>query len=771
MLDNNTINTVETETENPTPAQADTTNQQQEPVQTAQPTDPEARNHGRSSVRSGPSREIAEAFGTARTNIIASGSRRTRSVTGNLPAGSLNFQRSLRIQRPDRPDPPSTNEKAQEARPDSTANAIEIGQGRIHQDTDIRKICVQENTNITDQVNALASRLENTLERYGEVAGVHLDETHLLRDEIEALKSQLQFQERPSENQELAEDVRLLRSDLNRLLEERSIANSHIRGNDRQVKDEYAHQRPNVENEKQALLARLQELDNQQSESSQEAPALQQLPSRQAAENEDLKRELEYVKRERDELLSQRTERSRDLRALPSRRSSQRHRSHKREATSRRRTNASTSSSSNDDNEIIHVEDGETSDQDELDRRIAFFEREKGPRYPGITSIKPADPAFDKVMNYRYYRLKRVKNARSASNTVEVRRHLKALELTLKSEKFSGKDPILVLNFLARFVEEADTIRMTEAQAFIALPHFLTGQAENEFRSSRNSANSGGVSCWPEAVQYLLETYATSSSIRDAVNLLRDIRQQATENETQFATRLNKYAYRCANVFDEHQKITFFVNGLPPTIQSLVARYRESQPRHSITFNRLVLYARDEGDACRARGNSKTQTRRNAINNPLQYLGASSDTPNSTSHHAGEALLVPEESVDTADLPSTTITGHSPEHEQLLIAPRVHQPAPINYGGPRATPNRVGWVDRPVSNRTIVCYNCYEVGKHISPDCTLKFSDYEAIIKNYESLSADDKRRVPDTAYRAAKHLAELHSSSEEHDRPGEPKK
>ena len=48
--------------------------------------------------------------------------------------------------------------------------------------------------------------------------------------------------------------------------------------------------------------------------------------------------------------------------------------------------------------------------------------------------------------------------------------HMKRLELIMLGNTFDGKDRIHVLGFLARFVREADTLKMTEAKAHFAVP-------------------------------------------------------------------------------------------------------------------------------------------------------------------------------------------------------------------------------------------------------------------------------------------------------------
>ena len=65
----------------------------------------------------------------------------------------------------------------------------------------------------------------------------------------------------------------------------------------------------------------------------------------------------------------------------------------------------------------------------------------------------------------------------------------------------------------------------------------------------------------------------------------------------------------------------------------------------------------------------------------------------------------------------------------------------------------MGWADRGPPKLELICYKCYKKADHISPNCDLKFSDYEVIIKNYELLGQSERERVPDTSYQAALHL------------------
>lgn len=51
------------------------------------------------------------------------------------------------------------------------------------------------------------------------------------------------------------------------------------------------------------------------------------------------------------------------------------------------------------------------------------------------------------------------------------------MKASLNEFPFSGVDPVMVLHFLAQFVEEANKLIISEAQPLIALPYFLAGDA------------------------------------------------------------------------------------------------------------------------------------------------------------------------------------------------------------------------------------------------------------------------------------------------------
>ena len=76
-------------------------------------------------------------------------------------------------------------------------------------------------------------------------------------------------------------------------------------------------------------------------------------------------------------------------------------------------------------------------DSDEEESAIPFFKRPKGPKFRDMPSIKPSDPLFDRLMNYKFYRLQRRSHRRTHETMMETNRKMQSLDLILKEHKFS----------------------------------------------------------------------------------------------------------------------------------------------------------------------------------------------------------------------------------------------------------------------------------------------------------------------------------------------
>lgn len=153
----------------------------------------------------------------------------------------------------------------------------------------------------------------------------------------------------------------------------------------------------------------------------------------------------------------------------------------------------------------------------------------------------------------------------------------------------------MVFGFPTSFVEEADTIRITKVQAFVALPQFLMETASQRFRASKNSSRPAAVDSLPKAVHYIIGTYATPGKLRETFDQLHNLEQGVSETETEFAPRNNQAPYPCANGPESVDKKTHFVNGLLPEVLLHVMQFGVDQPRYKLTFERRVQFTGDEG--------------------------------------------------------------------------------------------------------------------------------------------------------------------------------
>ena len=109
-----------------------------------------------------------------------------------------------------------------------------------------------------------------------------------------------------------------------------------------------------------------------------------------------------------------------------------------------------------------------------------------------------------------------------------------------RDNTFTGEDGVLVLDFLAKLVQEFDTQEMNEGQAIRFLPEFLSGIALRQYTSVSQTAGShhGKISVWPEAVKWLLRSFVTEEAIRRAVLALREVWRRPSEDEMEFYFRL-----------------------------------------------------------------------------------------------------------------------------------------------------------------------------------------------------------------------------------------
>ncbi|CAN8065807.1 unnamed protein product [Agarophyton chilense] len=343
--------------------------------------------------------------------------------------------------------------------------------------------------------------------------------------------------------------------------------------------------------------------------------------------------------------------------------------------------------------------------------------RTKGRKHTGLKELKPTNLLFKKLLSYRYYRLEHSSLDRTPCGAGRVKDCIKRMQLSLCNQLFSGEDPRLALDFLARFVAEADILGMNEGQAYIALPYFLRGLAEDQYHSVRG------------------------------------------ESATDYSSRLTKAFHRCGNVYPTEERCTMFVDGLDPAIRTLVARRREDRPK--ATYLELVQFAGAEGEALRACTPGSGVTSAKAL-----MLQPSTPSPSMIDEQAfrrdyDNVQLAHSDvhSLPTTELPSTLDESQYVIGDDTLLyagngrvrAPRVPQESGnvcFSRPGWRDTRPAVKFAEprHPTPAYGLIYNLCYKPGR-TSPQCVLSLQEWAQVVVNYEALSPEDKAAVRIASY------------------------
>lgn len=113
-----------------------------------------------------------------------------------------------------------------------------------------------------------------------------------------------------------------------------------------------------------------------------------------------------------------------------------------------------------------------------LSRRVLRHQRhlstnlgwKKDHSYPGIKKLCLTNPLYVGVGSFCRYSLEDVSHYRSLHGTRKVWNNIKRMALKRSGNHYSGEKPIMIFNFLAKFVREANIQGLLEPQSLIALP-------------------------------------------------------------------------------------------------------------------------------------------------------------------------------------------------------------------------------------------------------------------------------------------------------------
>ena len=143
----------------------------------------------------------------------------------------------------------------------------------------------------------------------------------------------------------------------------------------------------------------------------------------------------------------------------------------------------------------------------------------------GLSSYRPNMHELRRLCSYWLYRLPQASDGDLFHRISQVRKTTQHIKLHLRNP-FSGKDPIMVFDFVALFVGFCEKLQLTEDEAHIILPQFLEEPALTHYHAAEQATTSSlqGVIDWPTATDWLLRMFATNENIREAVDSFAAIR-------------------------------------------------------------------------------------------------------------------------------------------------------------------------------------------------------------------------------------------------------
>jgi len=247
-------------------------------------------------------------------------------------------------------------------------------------------------------------------------------------------------------------------------------------------------------------------------------------------------------------------------------------RCHKRRHHSRRRRPSSSSSSS---------AESSSGSPDGQDARGATTTHGPNPAAPPIPVLQCPDDWLSQVSDYKTHRLRIRRTGYGAAQVRKMGRMTKNMRHAFGGfPPLSGKDPLKVFSWLRKLVKACNDNDESEGMALLAIPHFLSGDAE--LRYTRELPDSGtelgveSITSYPVAVNWLLQTYAEPHTLAIAQDTFRRAIIEPDETIESFSARLRGLSDRCGNIHTEGTMKQQLIEGLPAYLRTCTSGKHEA---------------------------------------------------------------------------------------------------------------------------------------------------------------------------------------------------
>ncbi|GAB0498072.1 hypothetical protein MMPV_009413 [Pyropia vietnamensis] len=264
---------------------------------------------------------------------------------------------------------------------------------------------------------------------------------------------------------------------------------------------------------------------------------------------------------------------------------------------------------------------------------------------------------------------------------------------------FSGKEPLRIFAWLRKFVKACNDNDVTEGMALYAAPHFMTGDAEVRYTrilpDSAGTASGAKVDSYPEAVNWLLLTYAEPHTLALAQDTFSRAIKEPDEPVEAFASRLRALSELCGNIHSEGTMKQQLIQGLPEYVRTDAFVFNTP----SATYQQLATYTA---------GKVKAAQDMARLGQPSSSRGA---YPLGKGPRRTDLLPASRRNVEREDV--FVVRG---ERSSSSNAPR---PMPDRRTWTEARPSpppEGGSSSRP--RRAVRCFLCWEVG-HMAHDCQM----------------------------------------------------